>query len=123
MDMKLDADFQKKFFSYLNSLSKEEIISIIDEPEVNVDFLANVISFNNIVDMYKYYSANTTYNDYFCYNIFNCNINHLINVKSKNYYNSILNSVLNKKDLTSLGSNIIEEYTNAANDNRYAIAA
>lgn len=124
--MKLDKDFQNKFFSYLDSLSKEEIISIIEKPTVNVDFLDRVMSFSNIDDMYKYYSINTTHNDYFS-NILSlsCNINYLVNIKSVNYYNGVLNSVLNKKDLTSLGDNCIieEEYTIAANDNRYAIAA
>lgn len=124
MNMKLDKDFQNKFFSYLNSLSKEEIIGIIEKPTVNVDFLTKVMSFSNIDDMYRYYSINTTYNDYFP-NILSCNINHLVNIKSKNYYNSVLNSVLNKKYLTGLDDNgiIEEEYTIAANDNRYAIAA
>jgi hypothetical protein len=122
--MKLDKDFQNKFFSYLNSLSKEEIIGIIEKPTVNVDFLARVMSFSNIDDMYKYYSINTTYNDYFS-NILSCNVNHLVNVKSSNYYNGVLNSVLNKKYLAGLGDNgiIEEEYTIAANDDRYAIAA
>lgn len=122
--MKLDKDFQNKFFSYLNSLSKEEIIGIIEKPIVNVDFLARVMSFSNIDDMYKYYSINTTYNDYFS-NILSCNVNHLVNVKSRNYYNGVLNSVLNKKYLAGLGDNgiIEEEYTIAANDDRYAIAA
>lgn len=122
--MKLDKDFQNKFFSYLNSLSKEEIIGIIEKPTVNVDFLARVMSFSNIDDMYKYYSINTTYNDYFS-NILSCNVNHLVNVKSRNYYNGVLNSVLNKKYLAGLGDNgiIEEEYTIAANDDRYAIAA
>lgn len=122
--MKLDKDFQNKFFSYLDSLSKEEIISIIEKPTVNVDFLTKIMSFSNIDDMYKYYSINTAYNDYFS-NILSCNINHLVNIKSRNYYNSVLNSVLNKKYLTGLGDNSIieEEYTIAANDNRYAIAA
>lgn len=124
MNMKLDKDFQNKFFSYLNSLSKEEIIGIIEKPIVNVDFLARVMSFSNIDDMYKYYSINTTYNDYFS-NILSCNVNHLVNVKSRNYYNGVLNSVLNKKYLAGLGDNgiIEEEYTIAANDDRYAIAA
>ena len=124
MNMKLDKDFQNKFFSYLNSLSKEEIIGIIEKPTVNVDFLARVMSFSNIDDMYKYYSINTTYNDYFS-NILSCNVNHLVNVKSSNYYNGVLNSVLNKKYLAGLGDNgiIEEEYTIAANDDRYAIAA
>ena len=122
--MKLDKDFQNKFFSYLNSLSKEEIIGIIEKPTVNVDFLARVMSFSNIDDMYKYYSINTTYNDYFS-NILSCNVNYLVNVKSRNYYNGVLNSVLNKKFLAGLGDNgiIEEEYTIAANDDRYAIAA
>ena len=124
MNMKLDKDFQNKFFSYLNSLSKEEIIGIIEKPTVNVDFLARVMSFSNIDDMYKYYSINTTYNDYFS-NILSCNVNYLVNVKSRNYYNGVLNSVLNKKFLAGLGDNgiIEEEYTIAANDDRYAIAA
>lgn len=124
MNMKLDKDFQNKFFSYLNSLSKEEIIGIIEKPTVNVDFLARVMSFSNIDDMYKYYSINTTYNDYFS-NILSCNVNHLVNIKWRNYYNGVLNSVLNKKYLAGLGDNgiIEEEYTIAANDDRYAIAA
>ena len=124
MNMKLDKDFQDKFFSYLSSLSKEEIIDIIEKPTVNVDFLARVMSFSNIDDMYKYYSINTTYNDYFS-NMLSCNVNHLVNVKSRNYYNGVLNSVLNKKYLAGLGDNgiIEEEYTIAANDDRYAIAA
>ena len=44
MNMKLDKDFQNKFFSYLSSLSKEEIIDIIEKPTVNVDFLELCLS-------------------------------------------------------------------------------
>ncbi|XWY22417.1 hypothetical protein ACNGTP_04550 [Bisgaard Taxon 45] len=122
--MKLDKDFQDKFFSYLNSLSKDEIISIIEEPTVNVDFLAGIISFNNIDEMYKHYSINTMYNKCFS-DVLSYNIPHLVNIKSRNYYNCVLSSVLSRRNLASFSdSSIIEEkYAIAANDNRYAIAA
>ena len=40
--MKLDKDFQDKFFSYLNGLSDEELLDIIENPTVNVDFLMHL---------------------------------------------------------------------------------
>lgn len=40
--MKLDKDFQDKFLSYLNGLSEEEFLAIIENPTVNVDFLMHL---------------------------------------------------------------------------------
>ena len=40
--MKLDKDFQDKFLSYLNGLSDEEFLAIIENPTVNVDFLMHL---------------------------------------------------------------------------------
>lgn len=59
MNMKLDEDFQNKFFTYLNNLSKEEIINIIKKPTVNVNFLTNIedeahkLKWNKRMDLYK----------------------------------------------------------------------
>ncbi|QMT33680.1 hypothetical protein LNQ82_04080 [Conchiformibius steedae DSM 2580] len=122
--MKLDKAFQDKFLSYLDGLSKDEIISIIEEPAVDVGFLANVISFNNIIDMYNHYSIGNIHNDYFSNISSNYEIRYLINIRMRNHYNDVFNLILNKKEPIGLGDNIIEEeYAIAANDSRYAIAA
>ncbi|MCQ9327916.1 hypothetical protein [Pelistega suis] len=120
--MKLDKIFQDKFFSYLNSLSKEEIINIIEEPTVNVDFLANIISFNNVIDMYEYYSVNNRSNRYFS-SALSGNIHCPVTIKTTSSYQDMLDSILNKKESINNNSITEEEYSIAANDDRYALAA
>lgn len=119
--MKLDKEFQERFLSYLNNLSKDEFLNIVDNPTVNVDFIPSVFLSKSIDELYNCLSS-VKYTDSILF--LDERINFISNVsytRSPECKLELFGFFSSRFDLMNLSKD--EEYETAANDALYALAA